>query len=249
MHSPTITRDVLKSSNTLFSANPLRSLSQYKIAQKKPDQFALALAHEIRNPLSNINLAIDMVKSSLVTDDQKIYLDIIARASVRINDLVNDLLQYFQPGETQSEIYSMHQLLGDALIVIADRIALKNITVEKNYTILDYKIFVDTHNMKIALSNILLNAIDAMSSENGQLTLITKSANGRCIIEIKDNGIGISKENLKKIFKPFYTNKQNGMGLGLSTTLNILHSNHVSVDVQSEEGIGTSFILSFNRVS
>jgi len=249
MHSPTITRNVSKLSNTLFSANPLRSLSPYKIAQKKPNQFALALAHEIRNPLSNINLATDMLNSSLIADDQKIYLDIITRASVRINDLVTDLLLYFQPGETQSEKYSIHQLLDDALSITADRITLKKITVEKYYTILDYKIFVDTHNMKIALSNILLNAIDAMSSESGQVTLITKSINGRCIIEIKDNGIGISKENLKKIFKPFYTDKPNGMGLGLSTTMNILYSNHVSVDVQSEVGIGTSFILSFNKAS
>jgi signal transduction histidine kinase len=249
MHSPTISRKVSKLSNTLFSANPLRSLSPYKIAEEKPDQFALALAHEIRNPLSNINLATDMLKSSLIADDQKMYADIITRASVRINDLVTDLLLYFQPGETQSEKYSIHQLLDDAIAITADRIALKKIAVKKYYTILDYKIFLDGRNMKIALSNILLNAIDAMSSENGELTLITKSINERCTIEIKDNGIGISKENLKNIFKPFYTNKPNGIGLGLSTTLNILYSNHFRVDVQSEEGIGTSFILSFNKAS
>lgn len=249
MYSTTITRNAAKLSNTLFSANPIRALTSHKIVQKKPDQFASALAHEIRNPLSNINLATDILKSGLIVDDQKIYLDIIRRASVRINSLVTDLLMYFQPGEAQSEKYTIHQLLDDALTITADRIMLKNITVKKYYTILDSKIFVDTQNMKIALSNILINAIDAMSSKNGQLTLITKSVNGRGIIEIKDNGIGISKENLKNIFKPFYTNKPKGIGLGLSTTLNILFSNHVRVDVQSEEGIGTSFVLSFNEVA
>ena len=248
MNSSTITRKVSKLDNSLLSASPVRTLTPHKIVQNKPDQFPSALAHEIRNPLSNINLAADMLKSTLITDDQKKYLDIVRRGSVRINDLVTDLLLYFQPGEAHSEKYSIHQLLEDALTTIADRITLKNITVKKYYTILDCKIFVDKQNMKIALSNILINAIDAMSSENGQLTLITKSVNGRCIIEIKDNGIGISKENLKNIFKPFYTNKPSGMGLGLSTTLNILLSNHVRVDVQSDEGMGTSFFLSFNKV-
>jgi signal transduction histidine kinase len=73
-------------------------------------------------------------------------------------------------------------------------------------------------------------------------------SNGKCVIEIEDNGIGISKQNLKNIFKPYFTNKPGGMTLGLSTTLDILHSNHAKVEVHSEEGRGTHFILSFERI-
>jgi signal transduction histidine kinase len=70
---------------------------------------------------------------------------------------------------------------------------LKNITVRKDYSTLDCKILVNKQEIKIALANIIINAIDAMPSENGKLKLITKSINGKCVIEIEDNGIGISK--------------------------------------------------------
>ena len=67
------------------------------------------------------------------------------------------------------------------------------------------------------------------------------------MIQIEDNGCGISKENLKYIFKPYFTNKPGGLGLGLATTYDILQSNHVGVNVESEEGKGTRFILSFEE--
>lgn len=87
-----------------------------------------------------------------------------------------------------------------------------------------------------------------MHSENGKLKLITKSINGKCVIEIEDNGIGISRENLQHIFTPYFTDKAGGMGLGLSTIMDILNSNHATAEVESEEGNGTRFILSFERV-
>jgi signal transduction histidine kinase len=107
---------------------------------------------------------------------------------------------------------------------------------------------VNKQKIEIALTNIIINAIDAMHPENGKLKLITKSINGKCVIEIEDNGIGISKENLNNIFTPYFTDKAGGMGLGLSTTLGILKENHATVEVQSEEGMGTRFILSFEGI-
>jgi signal transduction histidine kinase len=101
--------------------------------------------------------------------------------------------------------------------------------------------------MQIALTNIIINAIDAMPSENGELKLTTKSIDGKYIIQVEDNGCGISKANLKHIFKPFFTKKPGGLGLGLATTYHILKSNHVGIDVESEEGKGTLFILSFDK--
>ena len=148
----------------------------------------------------------------------------------------------------QAEKHSIHQLLDEVLAMTEDRIMLKNIRVRKDYTTLDCKIWVNKEKIKIALINIIINAIDAMPSKKGKLKLVTKSINGKCIIEIEDNGIGISKQNLKNIFKPYFTNKAGGLGLGLSTTLDILHSNHARVKVHSDEGIGTRFILSFEGI-
>jgi signal transduction histidine kinase len=217
-------------------------------AIEEPNQLASALAHEVRNPLATINLAVQMLKSPKKVLDQMLYLDIIIKASGQINDLITDLLKTPQSGEMQLEKYTMHQLLDEALALTEDRILLKNITVRKDYSTLDCKIFVNKQKIKIALVNIIVNAIDAMYPEKGKLKLITRSINGKCIIEIEDNGIGISKENLKNLFTPYFTNKAGGMGLGLSTTIDILKANHAIVDVQSEEGKGTRFILSFEGI-
>jgi signal transduction histidine kinase len=160
-------------------------------AIEEPNLFASALAHEVRNPLATINLAVQMLKSPKKVLDYKLYLDVIMKASGQINDLITDLLNVWQPGEMQLEKYTIHQLLDEALAMTEDRILLKHITVRKDYSTMDCKIFVNKQKIKIALVNIIINAIDAMHPEKGKLKLITRSINGKCIIEIEDNGIGI----------------------------------------------------------
>jgi signal transduction histidine kinase len=230
------------------SANLLKFLIPHKDVSKEPDQFVSTLAHEVRNPLTTINLAVKMLKAPVKIYDDNLYLAIIIKASEQINDLITDLLRSWQPTEMQAEKYPIHELLDAALAKTEDRALLKNITVRKDYSTLDCKILVNKQKIEIALTNIIINAIDAMPSENGKLKLVTKSINGKCVIEIEDTGIGISRENLKKIFTPYYTNKPGGMGLGLATTMDILKANHCTVDVQSEEGKGTRFILSFEGI-
>jgi signal transduction histidine kinase len=231
-----------------ISTNLFPSPALAKIVKKQPTQFATALAHEIRNPLSNITLAADMLKASIMDDEQKLYLDIIIRGAERIDILVFDLLSYYRVDKMQFENHSVHSLLDEVLAMNEDRIMLKNIIVRKDYSIPDCKICGDKQKIKIALTNIVMNAIDAMPPENGELNVVTKSKHGKCAIEIKDNGEGISRDDLKNIFKPYFTKKKAGMGLGLSTTLDILQSNHIGINVESQEGLGTSFILSFNKV-
>lgn len=216
------------------------------IVQEQASYFASALAHEVRNPLSSINLSAEMLKSTLLDQDQRLYLDIIMRGASKINDLIKALLLSFEPKEILQVECVVSQLLDEVLFEVKDRLTLKNISIRKDYTTIDCKVLVIRQEILIALTNIIINSIDAMPSEKGELKLITKSINGKCVIEIEDNGIGISKENLLNIFKPYFTNKLSGMGLGLSTTLDILHTNHVKVEVKSEIGMGTRFILSFN---
>jgi signal transduction histidine kinase len=134
-----------------LSANLFISSAPPKIKQEQPDQFISALIHEMKNPLTTINLAVQMLP----------------------------------------EKYPIHQLLDKALAMTGGRIMLKNILVGKDYTTIDCKVLVDKQKMKIALANIIINAIEAMPSVNGKLILITKSINGKCIIEIKDNGMGL----------------------------------------------------------
>lgn len=248
MNPPIINLPVTKLLCYKPSAHLIKSLISPKPAPEQPGQFVTALAHEVRNPLSNINLAVEMLKSTTIDEEQKSYLDIILRGSGRISNLVTDLLTTCQPDEIKPERHSIHQLLDEVLTMTKDRIMLKNISIRREYTSISCRILVNKQKIQIALTNIVINAIDAMASKNGELTLRTELLNGKCTIEIKDNGIGISKDNLQKIFKPYFTNKPGGMGLGLATTLDILRANHAGIAVRSEEGSGTCFMISIDEI-
>ena len=205
------------------------------------------LVHELRNPLTNIMLTVHLLESKILDDNDRMYLDIIKRSSAKINDLVNDLLKGQHEEEIQMEEYSLHQLLDEVIEMTSDKIMLKNIVVKRSYASCDLKIKMDMPKIKIALTNIIINAIDAMRSENGVLKLSTKIIKGRHAVSIQDNGCGISKENLPLIFNPYFTNRQNGVGVGLAATKDILQSNHVAVKVESMLGQGTRFILLFGK--
>ncbi|MEI9945780.1 MAG: ATP-binding protein [Chitinophagaceae bacterium] len=246
MKTTTITTPTVSITRRYTTAPSLvEPLASSQIMQPNSSEFAVALAHEIRNPLVNINLAMEILKRMIIDDAQKKYLDIIMRGSARINNIVSDLLVNSEVEKVVPEKYSIHGLLDEVLALIDDRIVLKNITVSKSYAVKDAAIVLNRPEMKIALINIIINAIEAMTAEQGQLKISTRLIKGNCVIEIKDNGIGISKENLKTIFEPHVTNKPGGIGLGLSTTQSILVSNHVRVNVLSVVGAGTTFILLF----
>jgi signal transduction histidine kinase len=217
------------------------------VLEKNPAVFTLALAHEIRNPLTNINLAVELLQGKLKTQEKQAMLDIVSRSALRINDLIGVLLSNYEAKEAPMETIQINLLLNEVLALISDRLVLKNILVNKNYTRQDSRIHVNKQQITIALINLIINAIDAMPDGRGDLKLSTRSIARTCVIEIEDNGIGISKKNLKNIFKPYFTDKPGGLGLGLSTALTSLLSNHAKVKVHSEEGKGTQFQLFFQR--
>lgn len=207
----------------------------------------LALAHEVRNPLTNINLAVEMLESDLKDPDLKIYLEIISRSSLRINELLTRLLTYDDEVIVAAGSHSIHQILEEVLDLANDRIVLKMILVSKQFVSDDFKVICDRAQVKIALTNIVINAIEAMAPGKAELRLITTLVDGAYQLRIEDNGCGISKENCKKIFRPFYTSRPGGLGLGLSTTDSALRSNKIGMSVESEVGVGTSFVLRFGQ--
>src|SRR6187397_633247 len=110
------------------------------------------LAHELRNPLTNIMLTVHLLESKILDDNDRMYMDIIKRSSAKINDLINDLLKGQRKDEIQTEKYSIHQLLDEVIEAANDKIMLKNITVKKEYAPCDLKIKMDMPKIKIALT-------------------------------------------------------------------------------------------------
>lgn len=211
------------------------------------DRIISALAHEVRNPLANINLSVEMLEAATEDGDRKVYQDIIMRNTLRINNLIEGLLRYQPTDISKTENYSVYRLLDEALEISRDRILLRNVLIKRTYTATDCQVTVNVAKMKIALTNLIINAIDAMTGRKGILTLATQSLDGKYIVHVEDNGCGISPENMKHISTAFFTTKASGLGLGLSTTYDVFRSNNVGVNVESTEGTGTRFILLFNK--
>src|SRR5664279_1387970 len=207
-----------------------------------------ALAHEVRNPLNNINLSVEQLAQENMGENGTVYMDIISRNSKRINDLITELLLSSSlPPENVREKSALQSILDESLATIIDRITLKKVNWKVIYPNEPAYIMADPLKLKIAFTNIIINAIEAMHENKGELDISVTSQNGHHLVSIKDNGTGISKETLPHLFEPYFTFKRNGLGLGLATTLNIIQSHKASIDVQTGINQGSNFILKFER--
>lgn len=212
-------------------------------------RIARTIAHEVRNPLTNINLAVDQLKSEANGQEKENYifmLDLINRNSVRINQLITDLLNSTKFTELVYKKVSVNQLLDETIELAKDRIQLNNIGVVKHYSDDICDIAVDTEKIKIAFLNIIVNAIEAMEPDRGILQLRTQSLDNKCVVTITDNGPGIDAESQSKLFEPYFTTKTKGTGLGLTNTQNIILNHNGHINISSERGKGTSFIISLD---
>lgn len=214
-------------------------------------RIARNIAHEVRNPLTNIDLAMGQIKSEIPVMDENflILFDMVSRNSKRINQLITELLNTTRFSELNNQPLLINSLLDEALKLAKDRIDLKHIKVIKNYSENMHTIFCDKEKVIIALLNIFVNGVEAIEKENGIVSINTSEENGKCVVEIIDNGIGMDKETLGKLFEPYFTTKQNGNGLGLANTQNIILNHKGSIHVESEPGNGTTFIIRFDFTS
>jgi PAS domain S-box-containing protein len=206
------------------------------------------MAHEVRNPLNNIMLSAEQLDIPADNEESKMCLNIINRNSKRIEDIIAELLNSFRPAEIVVERRSLQSIVEESLEAALDRITLRHIELKKDFLEEPAWVMADNKKLKIAFLNIIINAIEAMQDNVGQLGVFIKKKDAQYIVSIEDNGSGISDENLSHLFEPYFTSKQNGMGLGLSSALNILQSHNATFDVQTKLTKGTIFRLFFNMV-
>lgn len=220
----------------------IRMRSQEKFSAT--GRIARTIAHEVRNPLTNINLAADQLKGELsATDENTTYLfDIISRNSKRINQLIADLLQSTKFTDLNFEKVSVNDLLDEALKEASDRILLAGVDVVKKYSNDLCTVSVDKGRMKIAFLNIIINAVEAMEGRSEKiLTIETTTDESKCRVIISDTGPGMDAETVNKLFEPYFTSKPKGNGLGLTNTQNIILNHKGDISVLSRQGEGTAF--------
>jgi PAS domain S-box-containing protein len=204
------------------------------------------LAHEVRNPLNNINLSVEQLIHELQNNtENNIYLEIIQRNSKRIGDIITELLNSSRPAELYMERKPLQAIMDESIAISLDRLTLQRVKLQIRYTNDPAWIMADATKLKIAFLNIIINAIEAMEEEKGLLEITINTNKHQHIVKINDNGSGISEENLSRLFEPYFTSKRNGLGLGLAATLNILQSHKAHIEVASALGRGTFFTITF----
>jgi PAS domain S-box-containing protein len=243
--------------DNLYIQGIIHDITNLKMAEKATlqaeklgaaNRLVRTLAHEVRNPLNNINLSVEQLLQENLGETGTVYMDIISRNCKRINDLITELLlSSSMPPENIREKRALQNILDESIATIIDRIILKKVNWKVIYPNEPAYIMADPLKLKIAFTNIIINAIEAMNENKGELDISVTSQNGHHLVSIKDNGSGISKETLPHLFEPYFTFKRNGLGLGLATTLNIIQSHKASIDVQTGINQGSNFILKFER--
>ena len=222
----------------------LRSIEKFAASGR----IARTIAHEIRNPLTNIALASEQIKSMVEGNEEAtMLLDMVNRNGYRINQMISELLSSTKFVQLDFSKANINDVLDDTLELASDRIELKQIKVKKNYSQPGCAVMIDIQKMKIAFLNIIMNAIEAMEKGQGVLEIATKKQDEKCIIEFTDNGIGMNEETMQRIFEPYFTNKAKGAGLGLTNTQNIILNHKGNIDVTSAPGKGTVFIVRLPR--
>lgn len=210
-------------------------------------KIARTIAHEVRNPLTNINLALDQLREEMPTTNVSVnlYGDIIERNANRIEELMSEMLNSSRPKKLNLGLTLVSDILKDTLLMAQDRIDLNQIQLVTHVPDNLPRLLVDNNKIQIALLNIIINAIEAMAPGKGILTIKAFVHDAIITIEISDNGKGVAPADLNRLFDPFFTGKQTGMGLGLTSTKNMLNSHNAQIDVTSELQKGTTFNIHF----
>jgi len=214
-------------------------------------RLAFGIAHEIRNPLAIISEGVDFLKGSLLKKDGLAEGTIkkIKRCVERANSIIIELLKFSRTSEIKLQPVKICKLLDDTVILIRNQANLRNIRIRRDFPEKDIQIEADYNMLRQAFFNLCINAIDAMpkggSLRIGVCRQREKKSKNKIIIEIEDTGKGVPKNKLSKIFEPFFTTKEQGKGagLGLSVVHLILQRHKAAIQVQSQIGKGTKFII------
>jgi signal transduction histidine kinase len=212
-------------------------------------QLAAGMAHEIRNPLTAIKTFSEYLPKKFDDKDFRNDFSQIVKSEVdKINSLITQLLEFSKPTSPVLVPTDPHQLLDYTLDILSAEILKNNIKIVKNYTADTSLIEVDSNKLKHVLFNIIRNAIEAMRY-SGTLSINTLNRKDNFMIEVADTGCGIKKNDLKKIFQPFFSTKPKGTGLGLAVTESIIAEHNGNISAKSAFGKGTTFTISLPKNS
>ncbi len=207
-------------------------------------ELAAGMAHEIRNPLASMSGSIQVLEEGLAADDSdnRRLMDIVLRATARLNDLITDFLVFARPAPSNREVIDLKHALDDILDVFKHSPGSRGVEISSEMT---DGLFVeaDRRQLQQVFWNLFLNG--AQSMPGGGRLEITSRTGGESMAEItvSDNGEGVEPDDLERIFDPFFSTRESGTGLGLALVHRVVESHGGSITVRSRRGEGSTFTL------
>jgi len=205
-------------------------------------ELAAGMAHEVRNPLASIRGTAEILQDGVAADDPRLeFARILVQETDRLNRVVQDFLSFARSAPEDSNRLDLNQLLDEILKLVLFQAEKSAVKVNFNPGPIPVVIGVG-EKLKQVFLNLALNAIQAMP-RGGMLEVSTETDQGRALVRFRDNGCGIPGTELEQIFDPFFTTRRNGTGLGLAITCRIVRSHGGDIEVDSQVGRGTEFMI------
>jgi len=205
---------------------------------------AASMAHEIKNPIAGVLGALQVFNSDIAPDDQR--KEILAEMMVqleRVNHAVNDLLAYARPNPPVFEQCSVNDLLEKTGRILGQQPKGKYVTIDWRLEPALKPIAADRKQLQQVFWNIMLNGLQAMDGNSGTLKVSSMCVDSSIKIGIQDTGVGIQPEEIESIFRPFFSTKHKGTGLGMTVSKRIIEQHHGSINVTSIPGKGTAVMV------
>lgn len=205
------------------------------------------MAHEIRNPLSSLNINIELLREELLEEASLAkreeilsLLNFISYETLRLETNLKEFLDFNRLPPLKFESVQLNEALESIVRMLAPDAQMKNARIETHFQKNLPMVKIDVSQFSLAVSNMLINSIQAVS-EKGEIHLWTRGSKENVFVIIQDNGVGIPKEHLPKIFDFMFSTKPTGSGLGLSTAKKIISDHHGEITVKSEINRGSTF--------
>lgn len=208
---------------------------------------AAGVAHEVRNPLNSIAMTIQYLRDTIESDadsEAQECFDVLTQQVEELNRIVEEFLQLTRPIEMNWKLVDLNAFLSDVIRSFASSLEIAKVELICDYSKDMLYVRIDRDKMRQAISNIVINGIQAMP-DGGELRVSTmwNVSQKAVIIRISDTGVGISQENLDRLFEPYFTTKPDGTGLGLTIAYRMVEAHSGEIKVESEEGRGTRFTI------
>lgn len=204
-------------------------------------ELAAGIAHEIRNPMTALKGFIQLLQNSMEDGQYAMYFDVITSELKRIESIITEFLVLAKPQAISYQQKSVVKIMQDTLDLLSAQAALENVQFASFNEEDLPDVYCEPNQLKQVFINILKNAIEVMP-KGGTVTVNLQQLESRhLLISIKDEGVGIPGDKIKKLGEPFYTTKDRGTGLGLMVSYKIVEEHNGTIEVESELGKGTTF--------